>query len=64
MSKHIEMAGMQFGALIANKFTGSVYERLGMKLSHISEPSYVWVDSYTNDVFTRYQTQKHKLVEQ
>ena len=28
------------------------------------KPDYVWVKSKTGDVITRYQTQKHKIVEQ
>ena len=48
-----------------SKFTGNVYLRLGFKLADkpITEPNYVWVKSYTGEVLSRYQTQKHKLVE-
>ena len=50
-----------------SKFTGNVYTRLGFKAiqpNPITEPNYVWVDSHLTNVLTRYQTQKHKLVEQ
>jgi len=46
-----------------SKFTGNVYTRLGFKatLNPITEPSYVWANR--NSVyFTRYETQKHKLI--
>lgn len=46
-----------------SKFTGAVYERLGFKLKNYSDPGYVWVESSTNTVMQRYQTQKHKLLE-
>lgn len=42
-----------------SKFEGKVYSRLGMKLVRESAPNYRWVRF--NEVFTRYQTQKHKL---
>jgi len=42
-------------------FTGTMYERIGMDLSHLSPPNYVWIHNNTGDVLTRYQTQKHKL---
>lgn len=42
-----------------SKFEGRVYSRLGMKLIRESEPNYHWVNY--NEVYTRYQTQKHKL---
>lgn len=45
-----------------DKFTGNVYERLGMKLQYIAEPNYVWVNGRTLETLSRYQTQKHKLV--
>ena len=41
---------------------GNLYQMLGFNLSTISSPNYVW---YKNgDVKTRYQCQKHKLLEQ
>ena len=48
-----------------SKFNGNVYFRLGFKteISNISRPNYVWVKSYENIVKSRYQTQKHKLLE-
>lgn len=44
-----------------SKFRGRVYSRLGFKADKLTEPNYVWVDSQ-NNVMSRYQTQKHKLV--
>lgn len=47
-----------------SKFTGRVYEQLGMKQIQITSPNYVYVKEI-NDAFevkTRYQCQKHKLV--
>ena len=41
---------------------GNLYKTLGFKLDSISEPNYVWYRS--NKVLTRYQCQKHKLLEQ
>ena len=47
-----------------SKFNGKVYKKLGFELDGITEPTYVWVDNYTGEVLSRYQTMKHKLVEQ
>lgn len=44
------------------KFTGKVYETLQFKYLYTTEPNYVYVKHKT--VLTRYQCQKHKLVEQ
>ena len=41
---------------------GNLYKTLGMTLQGISEPNYVWSNGHT--VLTRYQCQKHKLLEQ
>ena len=41
---------------------GNLYHTLGMKLQGISNPNYVWCNH--NDILTRYQCQKHKLLEQ
>ena len=41
---------------------GKLYETLGFELDSISEPNYVWCKGY--DVLSRYQCQKHKLLEQ
>ena len=46
-----------------SKFRGDVYTKLGFKLSGISKPNYKWINLDTLDIKTRYQTQKHKLVE-
>ena len=43
------------------KFNGDVYSRLGFKLVGITEPNYFWVNS-KYEVYSRYQTQKHKLI--
>ena len=45
-----------------SKFNGNIYEKMGFRLSHISEPNYVWCDK-KNNYLSRYQTQKHKLLE-
>lgn len=41
---------------------GKLYEKLGFKLDKISSPNYVWCKN--KDVKSRYQCQKHKLLEQ
>ena len=46
-----------------SKFTGQIYKRLGFKQLLITEPNYVWVNTQENEVLSRYQTQKHKLIE-
>ena len=43
------------------KTRGTLYEKLGFVLDHISEPNYIWTNNI--DVKTRYQCQKHKLKE-
>ena len=40
---------------------GNLYEKLGFKFSHKSEPNYEWVG--TKGTYSRYQTQKHRLSE-
>lgn len=45
-----------------DKFSGTVYEKLGMTLDGYSKPGYVWVNHKTNSVLQRYQTQKDKLI--
>ena len=49
-----------------SKFTGNCYLKLGFKALEkcITEPNYIWVNAYTGEIKTRYQTQKHKLIEQ
>ena len=42
-----------------SKFEGRVYTKLGMNLVRESDPNYKWVKF--NEVYSRYQTQKHKL---
>ena len=48
-----------------SKFTGGVYTKLKFIITKdgILRPNYVWVDAKTNRVVTRYQAQKHKLIE-
>lgn len=46
-----------------SKFTGNIYTKLGFKVLNISDPNYVWISFDENNVLSRYQTQKHKLVE-
>ena len=40
---------------------GIVYETLGFKELHTSKPSYVWVDSKTDEWYHRYNAQKKNL---
>lgn len=49
-----------------SKFTGNIYTKLGfepIKPNPITEPNYMWVSQVTDNVMSRYQTQKHKLAE-
>ena len=46
------------------KFTGNIYLKLGFKLCEVTEPNYVWTKNKFNETLSRYQTQKHKLIEQ
>lgn len=45
------------------KFTGAVYTRLGFNVIGFTEPNYVWTKNKFNETYSRYQTQKHKLIE-
>ena len=45
-----------------SKFDGSTYQNIGFTLDHISAPGYVWVDTSTNTILSRYQTQKSRLI--
>lgn len=45
------------------KFSGHVYNRLGFKENNITKPNYVWVNTKTNFVVSRYQSQKQKLID-
>lgn len=49
-----------------SKFTGGSYVKIGFKTSvvDITQPNYVWVNTKTNKVLTRYQTQKSSLIKQ
>ena len=48
-----------------SKFTGNSYLRVGFKASidDLTSPNYVWVGLKDYSTLSRYQTQKHKLVE-
>lgn len=47
-----------------SKFTGSIYFKMGMEFSGWGnvEPNYVWVNTSTGKVLTRYQTMKGNLI--
>ena len=45
-----------------DKGTGRLYENLGFKLDKITDPDYVWTNGKI--VLSRYQCQKHKLIQQ
>lgn len=49
-----------------SKFNGNSYTKLGFKAceNDLTPPNYVWANIYNNDIKTRYQTQKHKLIKQ
>lgn len=47
-----------------DKFTGEVYNKLKFNFVEITSPNYIWVEANTHNVLTRYQTQKHKLIDQ
>ena len=48
-----------------DKFIGNTYLKLGFKQGepYKSDPNYVWVGNHNKEVLSRYQTQKHKLLE-
>lgn len=48
-----------------SKFTGNSYLRVGFKASigDLTSPNYVWVGLKDYSTLSRYQTQKHKLIE-
>lgn len=48
-----------------SKFTGNSYSNIGFKsdMSCITRPGYVWKHLYKNNVLTRYQTTKQKLID-
>ena len=46
-----------------SKFNGNSYSKLGFKSIEITEPNYVWVTNHNNEVFSRYKTQKQRLVD-
>lgn len=46
------------------KFTGNIYNMLNFNADDtLTQPNYVWIDPHNNDVLTRYQTQKQKLLD-
>ena len=46
-----------------DKFTGNIYSRLGMEKTLITSINYKWINLKTNEVLTRYKTQRHLLNE-
>ena len=46
-----------------SKFTGNIYLKLGFKVLDITSPNYIWISSDMKNILSRYQTQKHKLLE-
>lgn len=46
-----------------SKFTGNIYLKLGFKVLGITSPNYIWISSDMKNILSRYQTQKHKLLE-
>lgn len=44
--------------------SGKLYDKLGFKLERVTDPNYIWVNLKDDSYLTRYQTQKHKLLEQ
>jgi hypothetical protein len=50
-----------------SKFAGNSYTKIGftpVQTNPITEPNYKWVSPTSNDVLSRYQTQKYRLLEQ
>ena len=49
-----------------SKFNGNVYNKLGFKIENkenfLTKPNYVWVNTSTDEVYKRYQTQKSNLI--
>lgn len=47
------------------KFTGNIYNMLNFNTTEnsLTSPNYVWVEPSDNEVLTRYQTQKQKLLD-
>ena len=45
-----------------SKFTGNIYTKLGFKVDKITDPNYKWIGIDTNEVKSRYQTTKQKLL--
>lgn len=44
------------------KFSGSVYNRIGMKLEEYTAPNYMWVNNELEEALPRYKCMKHKLL--
>lgn len=40
---------------------GNLYKKLGFVFSHNSPPNYIWVNEKENIIYTRMETQKHRL---
>ena len=57
--KHSGFHGISYVDL--NYFDGSGYKEAGFEFVSYTEPSYVWLSCETGMIYSRYQTQKHKL---
>lgn len=57
--KHSGFHGVSYVDL--NYFDGSGYKEAGFEFVSYTEPSYVWLSCETGMIYSRYQTQKHKL---
>lgn len=57
--KHSGFHGISYVDL--NYFDGSGYKEAGFEFVSYTEPSYIWLSCETGMVYSRYQTQKHKL---
>ena len=45
-----------------SKFSGAVYKRLGFKFVSLTDPEYVWYNTSSKQILSRYKTQKKDLV--
>lgn len=57
--KHSRFKGVSYIDL--NYFNGTGYILNGFKPIRFTEPSYIWINSSNGIMYSRYQTQKHKL---
>jgi len=40
------------------KTKGNVYTKMGFEYIHLSQPNYIWINFYNNDILTRYQSRQ------